>query len=150
MKNLYRALINPILLILLSIVSSFSTYDEGKKTELKVFNQFNSPYDTFKANDEGGWSHIQSYVHLYGDSVKFEALLSRMAPNNVDWTTNVMIGKISEEFAPTVRTDLHFREPSRKWALIITPKGKCYARWIAGKMPDHGKMYLSIKTVFRK
>lgn len=104
----------------------------------------------FAPNVSEGWTALQSYLHQSGDIVIFEVLFSRTVPEGNDWTRACVAGIIDSAYAPPVRIDFEYQEPHRKWAVIITPDGKCYLRWIGGMEPDRNSLILPFFSKYKK
>jgi hypothetical protein len=104
----------------------------------------------FTPNAAEGWSSMQSYVHLSGDSVEFEVLFARDVPIGTDWTKTAFAGTIDSAYAPKTRIELRYKQPTITWSVIIWPNGQCYLRWIGGDQPASDRLILPLFTKYRK
>lgn len=117
-----------------------------------AFASYCTPEDSvsFKPDTKEGWGCLQTYLNRTKDSVEFELILTRTFRERVDWERPLFIGTIAAEFAPDDRVELDYKEPTRRWSIMIFPKGQCYLRLLKGPVPDGNPCVIPFQTRYKK
>lgn len=126
----------------------YSNY-ESSRSHLATLSPQND--SLFKANDRDDWESLQTYVVKSNDTVTIELLMVRATTDRSNWKEPTLIGRLGEDYWPTVRIDTVLEHPNRTWKVFITEKGRCYIKLKKGERPRRRDgIYVPLKIKYKK
>jgi hypothetical protein len=105
---------------------------------------------TFTPDTTGGWNFQFSFLKAQGDSVLFEPVFSRIVPAINDWSQYSLVGRIPATFAPAVRQNIEYKEPTRTWSIILVPDGRCLLKLDEGPFPSGNPCVVQFQIRYKK
>jgi len=103
----------------------------------------------FSPNLSGGWQLFNSYVTTYqGTGATLELVIQHA--NNIDWTTENYVGKISyKPLQPSNEQRISFNFSSNNYMLRINNTGKCYLKLANGALPVTDPFVIPLKIFYQ-
>jgi len=133
------------LIIILDLILS-STYIQAQSDSI-AFAAADTSH--FSPNKDGGWQLFNSYVSNYqSDSARLELIIQHA--NNIDWTTEQLIGSISDSsLIPSQGQNISFTLLTNNYNLRLDTSGRCYIRFVNGDLPTDDPFVIPLKILYK-